>query len=185
MKAKKVMKSLMLLFAAVCMLSSCASKEDKLVGSWSRSFGLNSNPYTELRAFSSKDTHPTFSHTFVFEKGNDGKGTFKDVVSPLAIGLQSGQHAVGSKITGRWEIKDNKLCLYYEDEVTLINADDLEPELVEMLEEQITKEFLDKYKSMGANGLPYEFQEKNNKTGIIIQFDSDNLVFVKKKEEEK
>lgn len=185
MKTIKIILTLLYLMTVSFMFVSCASKGNELVGSWSRSFGLNDNPYTEVRAFTSVGANPSFYHTFVFEIGKDGKGHFKDEVTPLDFGLQPDDIAAGSKVTGEWEIKENKLFLYYDGDITLNNSDKIEPGLEKILIDAMKKQFLNIYGAMGEKGLPYEIFEKNDKTGLKIQFGNDTLVFSKVKDNNK
>ncbi len=180
MNTAKLIKSLMLLLMGVCMLTACTSKEDELVGSWSNSFGINSNPYTEVRAIHKQGIHPTYIHTFIFEKGENGKGEFNDIVNPLTFSLQPDDWAVGSRVTGNWEIKDGKLYLIYDDEVTLLNSDKLDPELAEIIKDAMKKQLIDVYNKQGAKGLPYEIIERNNTKVLVIRFGNDTLEFARR-----
>lgn len=179
----KIISKLICLVAAVGLFVSCSSDEDKLVGSWTRSFGINSASYTEMRSFQQEGSHPTFFHTFTFEKGNGEMGKFVDVVYPLALGGNN-EPKVGSKITGNWKVKDGKLYLYYNNDYSLTHADELDPEVRSIIEEQAPLQFLAKYKEAGERGFPYEIVEKNNKTGLEIDFGTDKLVFSKDKDKE-
>lgn len=180
MKKRDLIQGFMTLLMTTFMFVSCSSKEDQFVGSWSRSFGMNTHPYTEFRAFS-QNTGKTFFHTFTFEKGKDGKGEFFDVVSPLMIGGDPDEIVIGSKVSGEWEVKDGKLYLYYNDDIQLTHADNLDPEVKTILEDQLTQQVLSKYKEDGEKGFSYEFKEKNNKTGLEIEFGQDKMVLVKEK----
>ena len=183
MKAIIRIENWLFLLLAVVLFGACSSKEDALKGSWTRTFGLNTSSYTEGRVFS-QEAGKTFFHTFVFEKGTSGKGTFKDVVNPLVLNNNSDLVVVGSKISGEWEIKDNKLYLYYNDSVELTNGDDLHPADKARLEGQMKELFLTKFKEAGEKGFPYELKEKNNKTGIEIDFGNDKETFVKNQDKD-
>lgn len=164
-------------------LVSCSSKEDELIGSWSRSFGI-ANDYTQYRVYSESDYRPTFIQTFTFEKGEKGReNLFTDYISPLVIGGQNPDDVlIGSEITGTWEIKDDKLFLYYDSEsFSLTNADMLGRTDRMIAEEELGQSFLEDYKKLGEKGLSYEIVHKNDKTGLEINFGNTELTLIKKK----
>lgn len=168
----------MLILLFICATTSCSKDEDQLIGSWSRCFGLNTNSYTQYRAFHDKDIHPTYFHTFVFEKGTGDKGIFKDVVKALILsGTQ--RVSVGSKLSGNWEVRNGKLYLYYDDTMQLLDADDLNTELIAILEEAVKDKFLSKFKEAGKNGYEYTLKKVRDKDVLEIDLGSETLTLKK------
>ena len=152
-----------------------------MIGSWETTFGLT-NDYTQYRVFSNSEYKPTFFHTLNFYQGEKGKsGTFTDVITPLVLPGQNNEELkLGSRISGTWEVKNNNLFLYYdENSFSLINADTLSRNDRLILEERLKLEFLDKYKTKGAEGLSYEIVHKNNKTGLEIKFGNTKVTLKK------
>ncbi|MDE6300461.1 MAG: hypothetical protein K2M19_01925 [Muribaculaceae bacterium] len=159
-----------------CMLSSCSSREDKFVGSWSRTFGLRDN-YTQYRVIADKGK--SFFQTFTFEKGKDGKGTFTDYIAPVMA--SSDQFAVGSKISGEWEIKDAKLYLYFDGELSLTNADKESEDDKFVIASALAEKFLSDIKSEGEKGIPYEFGETNGREWLKFKFKGEDISLLKDK----
>lgn len=173
----------MFLLVSVSLLTSCSSKEDKLIGTWSRSFSKDT-PYTDYRTFSLDNASHTYYHTISFEKGKSGKGTFTDVVTPLSYSVKADQIVVGSKVTGNWEVKDGKLFLFYNDDLSLTNDNNLDADDIEELEMRMSHLFFEDYERLGEKGLSYKFIEKNDKVGLEIDFGNDDVVFSKKADKE-
>lgn len=164
---------------------SCSSAEDELVGSWSTSFGL-SNDYQHLRVAQKEDDHNTFMQTFTFEMGEKNEpGKFKDYIAPLAMLTSSSDDEiiVGSVLTGTWELKNKKLYLHFNN-LELVNADNLAPELKNAIKDEMQKRFFEKYQKDAENGISYEIEERNNKTGLILNFGSTKLKLIKSEKKE-
>lgn len=150
----------------VCICTGCSSKEDKLVGTWSTAFSLK-NDYVRCRVYSISGDHPTYNHYFTFKKGENGnKGTFVDGIT--AYVFDENEIHVGSKITGTWEIKKDKIFLYYDDNVSLTNANKFGETDKNLLKEEITKQFLKDYRKVGENGVSYEVYKKDGKAKLRI-----------------
>lgn len=165
-----------------CLLVSCSSKEDKLVGQWGNSFGITNN-YTDTRVY--KEPGDACFQTFFFEKGENGEmGVFTDNITPLVIGGQNPDNVIiGSQISGTWKIKGDKLYLYFDkNSFALTNADMLGRTERMILEDQMAKSFLDEYKNLGEEGLNYKIVHKNNKTALEINFGNTKVTLVKREE---
>ena len=178
---KKIFKISLTFWIAIIgiIATSCSSKENELIGRWSNSFGFTNN-YTENRVY--KETGDTFFQTFTFQKGENGEpGVFTDAISPLIIGDQNPDRVlIGSTISGTWEVKNDKLYLYYDKEsFSLTNADEIGRTDKMILEEEMTQKFLEKYEKLGADGLSYEIIHKNNKTGLEIKFGNTKVTLKK------
>ncbi len=169
---------------AAAILSSCSSHNDELLGSWSRSFSLKDD-YASKRAISVSEDHETYFHTFTFSKGDNGMGTFTDNIAPMIISPQHGKIILGSMLTGQWEVKDNKLFLYFDDNVTLTNGADLSPSEINAVETQIGRVFLSAYKELAAQGIDYTIEEHNGKQGIKLDFGPSSFTLIKKIEDNK
>lgn len=159
------------LLAVLCIMtiSSC-SKGDELVGSWSSTYSLNNNDYTIYRAYKADDYHPTLIHTIELKKAENGDlGTFTDYVNRLFVPNNDENIFAGSTITGKWEVKDGKLHLYY-DEIKVIDASNLNDNDIAILENAMTERFLADFKEAGANGLKYKIEKKKGNKILHIDF---------------
>lgn len=181
MKNKNLAKAVLAFFTGL-LLVSCSSKEDELVGKWGNSFGLK-NKYTSDRVYTSPDNHDAFFQTFIFENGEKGeKGAFTDYISPVVIGDQNpDEMVIGSEISGTWEVKGDKLYLYFDNEsFSLTNADMIGRTDRIMLEDEMAQKFLENYEYLGTKGLSYKIFHKNNKTGLEINFGNTKVTLIKK-----
>lgn len=177
---KKFLLSTFFLGIVSVLVISC-SKDDKLVGTWSYIYGLG-NPYTDSRCFSEDGPGQTFIHSLEFQKGNGAKGSFIDKVRPLILGSSSDQKMlIGSSISGEWEVKGNKLYLYYNDDMELLNANALYDEEKSQVARQWSNHF-EEWKKKGEEGYSFEIIEKNGKTGLNIS-GLRTPHFIKEKEE--
>ncbi|MCH5245053.1 MAG: hypothetical protein J1E84_01215 [Muribaculaceae bacterium] len=160
--------------------TSCSIREKELEGRWSTSV---CDVYAMDRIFWTTEYRPTYLHFITFSQGENGKlSVFTDVINPVTIYDADGAR-IGSKITGTWEVKNNKLFLYYdENSFSLINADTLSRNDRLILEERLKLEFLDKYKTKGSNGLIYDITEKNNRKKLDIDFGNSMVTVVKEEE---
>lgn len=183
MKKKTCSTTVLTLFMALVLIS-CSTKEDEIIGSWSTSSGL-ANEYTQYRVYSNSEYRPTFIQTFTFEKDENGsENSFTDKISPLVIGGQNPDEVlIGSEISGTWEVKGNKLYLYFdEDSLSLTSADEVGDTDRIALEDEMTQMFLENFKSLGAEGLSYEIVHKNNKTGLEMSFGNSKVTFIKQED---
>ena len=183
MNIKQLLAIVGIVFVSIC--TACTSKEDELAGSWSTTFG-SKNDYVQKRVLNTSENNPTYYHILTFNKGENGdKGAFTDCVSPLALGNQNNDDInVGSIIKGTWEVKKNKIYLYYNSEVSLTNADNLSDDDKFLVENEMARAFLADNKEAGENGVPYEIIKKNGKVALKIQLCNPSITLVKKKEKE-
>lgn len=169
----------------VCMCTACTSDEDKLEGSWTTMFSLK-NDYVKYRVFTTSEYHPTYYHIVSFKKGeNDKRGTFVDYITPLILDeSNSDEVVVGSKISGTWEVKKDKIHLYYNDEVSLTNAENIGDGDKDNLESEMAEYFLAEYKTIGENGIPFQIINRNNKVVLELNLDNPPIVLIKKENKE-
>ena len=67
------------------------------------------------RIFWTTEYRPSYFHFITFSQGENGKlSVFTDVINPVTLYDDDGAR-IGSKITGTWEVKNNKLFLYYDE----------------------------------------------------------------------
>ncbi len=174
------------LLAVLCIMtfSSC-SNENELVGSWSYIFGgLDIKDYSVYPAYIADDRRPTLIHTINFEKAeNSDLGTFTDYVNRIYVPENDENVFAGSTISGRWEIKDGLLHLYYDDKIKVRGATNLNDNDVSILEKEMTERFMADFKEAGANGLPYKIEEINDRKVLSIDFGITKVSLLRSKKE--
>lgn len=161
-------------------LLSCSDDAKKLEGSWSDTFSLT-NDYSQYRVYQQSERRYTFFHTFNFnkDKGKNG-GNFLDVISPIAISQSPDDIIIGSEIRGEWEVKNGKLYLNFLDSMELLNAENISYNDKIYLISELSKYFLNDFREMARQGLPFEIKENNGKNQLTIHFGNSTETFIKR-----